>query len=56
MTQFAVHGFHHKICSMKNSRAVGEQCVCQLCGNKCDRYQVLPCAKRPMSLSQFCKD
>jgi hypothetical protein len=55
ITRFAVHGIHHKICSVKND-VIGDQCVCQLCGNKCDLYHVLACAKRPTSLSQFCED
>jgi hypothetical protein len=27
-----------------------------LCGNKCERYHVLACAKRSTSVTQFCKD
>jgi hypothetical protein len=56
MTRFAVHGFHYKICSVQNYHAIGEQCVCKLCGDKCEQYHVLPCAKRSTTLTQFCKD
>jgi hypothetical protein len=39
MMRLAVHGFHHKIRSVQNYHAIGEQCVCKLCGNTCERYK-----------------
>lgn len=56
MTRYAVHGFHHKICIREDYHLVDEKCVWKLCGNRCERYHVIECTKRPISITQFCKD
>ena len=55
MTRFAVHGFHHRICNRDNYHEPDESCVCKLCErNGCDRYHVMTCKQRTVSLAKFC--
>ena len=55
MTRFAVHGFHHRICNRDTYHEPDESCVCKLCErNGCDRYHVMTCKQRTVSLTKFC--
>ena len=56
VTRFAVHGFHHRICTRKTYHQAGDECVCILCSGKCDTYHAMQCRKRTVSLKQFCSD
>ena len=38
MTRFAIHGFHHRICSRKTFHMVNQECICVLCSEQCDIY------------------
>ena len=54
VTRFAVHGFHHRLCVNKRFHEPNPECVCELCGNKCDRYHAQSCVRRQGSLTKFC--
>lgn len=57
MTRFAVHGFHHKICSNKKYHTPDlHLCICELCKRQCDKYHVMYCEQRVESLTKFCSD
>lgn len=56
VTRFAVHGFHHRICSVNGFHEPDGNCVCNLCGHRCDRYHVFNCAERKSSLTKFCSE
>lgn len=51
VTRFAVHGFHYKACSTKRYHEPNLDCVCDWCGKPCDRYHVLQCSNRIISLT-----
>jgi Reverse transcriptase (RNA-dependent DNA polymerase)/Endonuclease-reverse transcriptase len=53
VTRFAVHGFHHKICVVKEFHECSKACKCNLCGERCDQYHLLICKKRSLSLTQY---
>ena len=38
VTQYAVHGFHHKVCAAKRFHEPSDGCVCMFCKNPCDHY------------------
>ena len=50
MTRFAIHGFHHRVCSRKPFHQANKECICVLC----DIYHVMECKRRTVSLTQFC--
>ena len=54
-TRLAIHGFHHKICNSATYHIPSENCVCRLCGNRCDRYHIAKCMKRVKSLKDYGK-
>lgn len=56
ITRYAIHGFHHKICVVKKYHNPQEDCVCELCNGKCDKYHISKCCKRSMSLSEYSKN
>jgi hypothetical protein len=43
MTRFAIHGFHHCICSSKTFHQANQECICVLCSEQCDIYHVMEC-------------
>ena len=54
-TRCAVHGFHHRVCMTKAYHTPAVECICKLCGKRCDRYHALSCERRP-SLKDLCSD
>ena len=53
-TRFAVHGFHHLICTDRvNFHEAREGCVCKLCGKDCDQYHMEKCEKRVISITEY---
>jgi hypothetical protein len=53
-TRFAVHGFHHLICTDRaNYHDAKEGCVCKLCGKDCDQYHLENCEKRVLSITDY---
>ena len=44
VTRFAVHGFHHLLCSTRGFHLPDDTCVCRKCNSQCDIYhgQVCP--------------
>ena len=54
-TRCAVHGFHHRVCMTKAYHTPTVECICKLCGKRCDRYHALSCERRP-SLKDLCSD
>ncbi|PSN45130.1 hypothetical protein C0J52_18284 [Blattella germanica] len=44
--KLATHGFHHKLCKTKIYHELCESCLCELCGDQCDRYHILKCLNR----------
>ena len=40
MIRFAIHGFHHRICSRKTYQA-NQECICVLWNEQCDIYHVI---------------
>lgn len=54
VTRFAIHGFHHRICTRRSYHQACQDCICVLCQKQCDTYHVAHCTKRPDSLVQFC--
>jgi len=38
VVKFSTHGYHHVICETRHFHDVNENCVCKLCGDKCDLY------------------
>jgi hypothetical protein len=42
-TRFAVHGFHHLICTTKDYHAALDSCVCNLCKGSCTQYHLEEC-------------
>lgn len=55
-TRFAVHGFHHKICIIKEFHECGTQCKCKLCGEQCEQYHLLKCTNRSISLTAYAQE
>jgi hypothetical protein len=55
-TRSAAHGFHHKICRKSNYHTSEENCICRLCDRPCERYRILTCKKRLLSLTQCSKE
>ena len=51
LTRFSVHGLHHKICVKAGFHRADEDCVCSLCGCKCDQYHLETCTRRAKSLT-----
>ncbi|KAJ4443961.1 hypothetical protein ANN_05750, partial [Periplaneta americana] len=35
LTRYAIHGFHHKVCSTKSFQEPNQECECELCKNPC---------------------
>ena len=56
VTRFAIHGFHHRICTTKSFHQACQECICVLCSEQCHIYHALECKKRSVSLIKFCKD
>lgn len=54
VTSMAVHGYHHKICTNQSFHVPDDQCECVLCGNICDRYHILSCSNREVSVIKLC--
>ena len=50
VTHFAIHGFHHHICTRKSFHQACHKCICALCSERCDTYHALECRKRSVSL------
>jgi len=44
VTRFAVHGFHHCLCTNQAYHEPTEECRCKLCGQRCERYHASKCA------------
>jgi Reverse transcriptase (RNA-dependent DNA polymerase)/Endonuclease-reverse transcriptase len=53
VTRFAVHGFHHIVCSTKEFHESNKDCKCKLCGERCEQYHLLECKERRLSLTQI---
>lgn len=49
VTRFAVHGFHHEICTRDGFHEISPECLCKLCHTQCDHYHLMQCT-RPVSL------
>ena len=47
--RFAMHGFHHKICSTQGFHEANERCLCRLCGALCRTYHLQEC-RNPVPL------
>ena len=56
LTRYSVHGFNHKVCSMKIFHEPNQECKCKLCNGPCERYHVEKCTERHLSLNNFCSD
>ena len=56
LTRYSVHGFHHKVCSMKIFHEPNHECKFTLCNGPCERYHVEKCTYRHLSLNKFCSD
>ena len=57
-TRFVIHGFHYKICETKLFHNPNEHCICELCGQNCERYYLIKCPLRTKPLceySEICK-
>ena len=54
VTSLATHGYHHRICRTKSFHEPDVNCVCDLCGNSCNRYHTLTCQSRAVSVINFC--
>jgi hypothetical protein len=52
-TRYAIHGFHHLICTNKKFHDCSVNCKCTLCNAICSRYHLLTCPKRTLSLFQY---
>jgi hypothetical protein len=55
ITRFAVHGFHHVVCCTKEYHESGVNCICNLCGQKCEQYHLLHCPARQHGLAHYAK-
>lgn len=44
-TRYAIHGFHHRVCSTKSYHDPTELCRCTLCLEPCSRYHAGECRK-----------
>lgn len=53
VNRLAVHGFHHKTCSISRFHQVSELCVCKYCGNSCGKYHVLWCKKQEKTVTEL---
>lgn len=53
VTSLAVHGYHHKICRIQCFHEPDDNCVCVLCNKTCDRYHILVCGNRQLSVINF---
>ena len=53
LTHFSVHGFHYKICVKAGFHRADEDCMCSLCGCKCDQYHLETCTRRAKSLIAY---
>lgn len=43
VTRFAVHGFHHRLCSTEGYHEASELCRCSRCSAPCPRYHAAEC-------------
>jgi hypothetical protein len=55
-TRLAAHGFHRKICWKSNCHSPEESCICRLCDRPYEKYHVLTCKIRVLSLTQHSKE
>ena len=53
LNRLAIHGFHHKMCTMQNFHDPTDRCMCVLCGKHCERYHFGKCTKRRGSLLEY---
>ena len=49
MTRFAIHGFHHRVCSRTTFHLANHEYICLLCSEQCDIYHVMECKRRTVS-------
>ena len=47
VTRHAIHGFHHVICRTTRHHEPGDDCYCQRCGGRCERYHAERCPAVP---------
>jgi len=43
VTRFAVHGFHHLLCTNVNFHDPSHNCICKYCGLSCPKYHASSC-------------
>lgn len=43
IVNYAVHGYHHKLCNRPNYHEPGSNCWCSGCGRHCDKYHADHC-------------
>lgn len=56
VTRFAVHGFHHFLCTNKEFHDVSDKCLCNLCGKECTTYHVIHCTSQNVkSVTEYAK-
>jgi hypothetical protein len=52
-TRFACHGYHYLFCSNQSFHfEPSNECVCKFCGKHCNKYHILDCEIRDMSLRE----
>lgn len=56
VTRLSIHGFHHKICSLKLFHSATSECVCELCGRECGKYHIQWCKERTKSITSYSKE
>jgi len=49
-TRFSCHGFHFLICENIEFHDADENCICELCNEKCGHYHLKSCINRKQSL------
>lgn len=55
-TRFAVHGFHHLICTISEFHRASHECKCCLCNETCGTYHVKVCKSKDVkSISAYAK-
>jgi hypothetical protein len=52
-TRYSCHGFHFIICKNKSFHEAENNCICDLCGEKCEQYHLQNCSKRQQSIYDF---
>jgi hypothetical protein len=55
-TRFACHGYHYLFCKNKSFHFESiDKCKCEFCGEQCEKYHILNCKIKKMSLREASK-